>query len=578
MMRPRLHHASSVLLTLLVLPLQAEPPDTGKGLLFLHHADPQFLEGLRRHDMLRNWGYRLHNTSYDKRPFRDKWTNNPLLEAARRSGRYYYIDRITGGMPYQQLDGIEEIAARLEDDPHFLGFQVHEWGHSPMADYRRIQELFVKKGLPLTRENFATLADRTETPYLASGGFEPYGALFRSLTTTADVHGYLEDFMRHMVRRTAGQVMAVNGYVQLYDEALRLGAENVMAEIGNQVQLTALQIACVRGAARQHRKRFGVYYEPWGGRPFGCPCAIGWSPWLATRDKPDRQLDEYQIRPGLGSSASLHRRLLYYAWLSGATYIAEEWGAENTFGNWTDYPLTEYGRITKEFIEVTGRFTRPQPIVPAAVVLPPGACGIDLQYISGEHEELHRLVPPDTAHRILRQFVKNFLAPQPKTPGMDSYNLTPSPWIGTFDVIRDVPASATGTQQYRLLVFMEQEQMKAADGDGSRKVLYQNREGDAAAVTDALRPLLRYEVQGEVGAAHATIDGRYVIGIFNNLGITKTEGKEVADPAATRVVTILGPTKNPETIVGSEYIALQENDRIRLQIPAGGLAVLAFEP
>lgn len=101
---------------------------------------------------------------------------------------------------------------------------------------------------------------------------------------------YLEGYFRRLVDRTNGQVMAVNGYVQLYHTALRLGAKNVMAEIGNQVPLTALQIACVRGAARQYGKPFGVYYEPWGGKPFGCPCALGWSPWFPDKQSPDNRL------------------------------------------------------------------------------------------------------------------------------------------------------------------------------------------------------------------------------------------------------------------------------------------------
>jgi len=47
---------------------------------------------------------------------------------------------------------------------------------------------------------------------------------------------------------------------------------------------------------------------------------------------------DFKIGDNLGSSPSLQRRLLFYSWLSGATYYAEEWGAENYFENWTITP------------------------------------------------------------------------------------------------------------------------------------------------------------------------------------------------------------------------------------------------
>lgn len=38
-----------------------------------------------------------------------------------------------------------------------------------------------------------------------------------------------------------------------------------------------------------------------------------------------------------GSSMSLLRRIFYYAFLAGAKFLAEEWGACNTFYDWNDF-------------------------------------------------------------------------------------------------------------------------------------------------------------------------------------------------------------------------------------------------
>ena len=490
----------------------APAAERAAGMSFLFHDDPAFLEGLRRHGMLRNYGYRVHNTGLDSRPFGERWLDNPLLEGARRSGRPYYIDRIAGGMPFQSLKGIEAVAAKLKDDPRFLGFQFHEWGNSPIHDYKRVDELLLKKGQPFDHEHFMPYEGRTEWPFFGGGDFSVYEHIHRPLKTQADIERYLEDYFRGMSSRTDGELMAVNGHYQLYHTALRLDAKNVMAEIGNQVALTAVQIACLRGAARQYDKPFGVYYEPWGGAPFGCPCAIGWSPWLPGGDKPDKKVMGYQIRPELGSSRSLQRRLLYYSWLSGASWCAEEWSVENVFSNWKDYPLTQYGKVVKEFIEVTSAFGPTKPIVPAAIILPAGTVSIDLHYLGGVCEQIYEMVKPDEFHVRLRHFARQVLAARPYQNGTDDYNLTPSPWIGSFDVLSsDAPAELKN--HYSVAICFDEEQARKLDETALQVVRYTGQDEDASRCVKLLERASGCRVQGEVGCARAvTAEGKGLLG------------------------------------------------------------------
>lgn len=552
-------------------------PDTQSvsGMTFLFHDDPAFVEGLRRHGLLRDYGYRMHNTGLDQQPFGQRWLHSPLLRDARRSGRPYYIDRIAGGMPFQCLEGIEQVARQLKDDPHFLGFQLHEWGNSPIHDYKRVVELLLDKGLPFAREHFARYEGRTESPFFGGGDFGIYDGIYRPLNTQKDAEDYLAAYFRRMSELTAGELMAVNGYYQLYHTALKLGAKNVMAEIGNQVPLTALQIACLRGAARQYGRPFGVYYEPWGGSPFGCPCAVGWSPWFPGGGNPDNKVMGYKIRPELGSSRSLQRRLLYYAWLSGASWYAEEWGPENYFSNWKDYPLTEYGRVVKEFIELTSRFGPATPIVPAALVLPAGTAAIDLHYVGGISEQLYELVPPDEFHVRLRHFARHVLAARPYRGGLDDFNLTPSPWIGSFDVL-SAYEPAEMTERYSLLVCFDEEQAKKAASAGQYLVWYTGKDDDARACIAILESLYGCRVEGEVGCVRAFTRGNTgLIGLFNNTGVSKRNGKETTDPKASQKAVVRGLPAEVQCVVGGQFVSKREAGSVEFVIPAGELAVLS---
>ena len=53
---------------------------------------------------------------------------------------------------------------------------------------------------------------------------------------------------------------------------------------------------------------------------------------------------------GGGGSIPGMRRILHYALLSGATFFSEEWGMENTFGDWRTFEPTPYGLAIQEFM------------------------------------------------------------------------------------------------------------------------------------------------------------------------------------------------------------------------------------
>ena len=553
--------------------LLQHPNGAPAGLFFLHYSDPRYLEGLRRHGMLGPGphGLRLHNTGLDPRPFGGKWHGSPELAAARASGLPYYMDRLSGGMPFQSLEGLPAIAADLAGDPHFMGFQVHELGNAPLADHRQIRSLITGRGLAVTEASFKPYLGRISRPYFGGGDHTIYAGLHRPLESLADIDAFLTGYMERMLALTRGRVMAVNGYIQLYHRALALGAANVMAEIGNQVPLTAFQIACARGAARAFGKPFGVYYEPWGGRPFGAACALGWSPWFKGSSLSKDQWSTIGFRFGdqLGSGQSLHLRLLLYAWLAGAGYIAEEWGTENTFGDWDEYPLTDYGRVTEAFVRTIAGRGRLRPLVPAAIVLPPGTGGIDIQFLAQRRGLLHGLVPADRPHELLARLTADLFGMRRTRYGPDDFNLTPSPWVNCLDVVpAEAPPERLGA--YAVLVCLDARQARGLPVGRAPVMIYDGSFAAALRLRECFGECLPLKITGEVAAAQARADdGSLWLGVFNVLGVTKTAEGEQFDLTMARQARITGNLGGLDVFLGAGLIDERGPDSLALHLPPG---------
>ncbi len=352
------------------------------------------------------------------------------------------------------------------------------------------------KGFPLDRQHFAPLEGRIETPYFSAGDFNIYKDLYEPLHSLADVERYLERYFKKIIDLTYGQVISVTGFAQFHHAALRLGAKNIMPEIGSQVPLTALQIAFARGAAREYGKPFGVYYEPWGGSPFGCVCALAFSPWYAGVQKLQKKMGEYRIGQEYGSSRSLQRRLFFYSWLAGAAYLSEEWGAENYFSDWEDYSLTEYGEIVQDFRVISHQYSRPKPVVPVALIMPEGTFGVDIRYIAGNAKKLYQVAPTDLFHEQLAAFATDVLAAEVQIgSGKESANLTPSPWISSFDVLSaEVPEEIL--KKYQFLVYFDKAQADKSPLPQEHIQVYHGKKREADYLIQVLKQSISLSCSG----------------------------------------------------------------------------------
>lgn len=57
-----------------------------------------------------------------------------------------------------------------------------------------------------------------------------------------------------------------------------------------------------------------------------------------------------------GSSRSLQKRLLIYAYLAGAEFVGEEWGGYNTFYDLKDFTLPPYGKTKRLFLRFAEKY------------------------------------------------------------------------------------------------------------------------------------------------------------------------------------------------------------------------------
>ncbi len=195
-------------------------------------------------------------------------------------------------VPFFLMNGYFQPAGRYPDPVYdavvamagdrFLGFPVHEWAYRVWKDQL---------------EDAATKPDDSEE-------------------ATEIFH---EDFKR-LMDLTHGRIYAGEGYCMVAHQAYAWGAPMCYAEIGENMPCVPLQMAMIRGAARQY-----------GGRPWGAYI----SNWFrgAVLDSRFRPMEEPRVRwsppdiatgPDCGHSPSLEFRMAMAAYLSGASLVHHE--------------------------------------------------------------------------------------------------------------------------------------------------------------------------------------------------------------------------------------------------------------
>ena len=311
---------------------------------------------------------------------------SPLRTLLDETGIPIYFDRLQGGIFFDQdyrydMTLFSEVKEKLGD--LFWGFQIHEWASNLLNDWIRLEKAGVAGRTAWEIRETMCRRDGTLLPWLESRSAAEYAGLNRPCDARS-----LWDDAATMYRGRAAEfggefLLPCDSVFMAPGIEIASGARRLMPEVGWQIPEMRIQMAYTRGMARAAGIPFGVYYEPWGGEPFGvCSNRDGKNEWNLVSN--GVWVFDMLGENG-GSSRALQSRVLRYAYLSGASFVSEEWGLCNTFEDWHGFSLSAYGRVKDDFI----RYVRDhpdvgEPITPIAIVLPKGMEVLDLWLYEGD--------------------------------------------------------------------------------------------------------------------------------------------------------------------------------------------------
>lgn len=482
----------------------------------------------------------------------------------------FYIDRLQGGsfmQDYVYDRGLIEEYERLLGD-RFLGFQMHEWLSNYRSDVDKLKDVPAEAW---TKENIAA----------AIYGKFPYPHLFLESMTAEEMAeggkpGDIREFYRNMTgiyRRRARDFRLLpcdSGYIMFPFEAEN-GARAFMPEVGAQTADMRVQMCFARGVARAYGIDFGAYYEPWGGSPFSCCTYLpdGRNEWNITGAT-------FPFSPGGpngGSSRSLQWRVHLYAYLSGASFISEEWGGYNTFLDLRTYELSEYGLVKKRFLDFVERYPDiGDKVAPVAAVLPNDLPCYPIWSESPDDPRLfgYELAGPERERylRMRRGVAKVFSNALPML-GDETRTLIHSDVPDAADMLNEADGRALSA--YRYLVDLT--------GDPSFAARHPNCIPPEQVVS-VLNDLLPCVVEGGL---HYLLNRRgedgYYLTVFNHGGVCRSQEKgETVLPEADRTAVItLKEGRALKALEGSRDVTF-ENGRYYVTLHGGDWFFAAIVP
>ncbi len=564
------------------------PPPAPICFYWAYH--PQYWKGLEKHGFIdENIGVRLVHSVYAEESQKANAMLVPdgaLSQMILSNGYGLLIDRGCGGIEYKDYlfdpKLMELYAQKL--GKRFLGVQMHEWHSNTRNDYRRIHsaggvDAYLSK---LKEQNSAEVI----------GGYTEYGHPqdYQNRTFPQDYASFVAEANYHYLRHKknfGGYVNMADSYNASYWQAALNGAQSLQAELGSQTPLSRLQLIAARGAARSFDITWGVYYEPWTVPYTVCWAYRGHSFWAFS--KAQQQLSYFSAGVNGGSSRALQYRILFYAMLTGAHTFVEEWGGENTFADWDDFELTEYGKVMQTAFQFSRKVDVGKPVIKVALMLDEG-------FTAPEHvfyrRPNHAEVPTDIQlkhehnhlHIPIKATLKSLLIGHEEDVRIqETASITSSPFPEVMDLVfSDITTEALGA--YDLVFYLGNSMTEAQQRHHGFQGTWMNGLADKA--TEQLKSWLQKDlpvwVEGRVTWTLSQTDQGWLIGLFNNHGVNKDAQKnEVLDRSQDNTVTIrctLPGFRAHLLDVGRTDLSTApitpRDQEIRLIVPAGDVRVV----
>lgn len=569
-----------------------------------HVYEPEHFEGLVKNNLLNeDSGLKLQHifTLPNCKKFNEIAAKDGALYELIKKERFpFYVDRLTGGVKYHPYafdkDLLREYKALLGE--WFLGIQLHEIGNNRYNDWNRLTGRLGT--LPYTLENIKEVMFSPESTNpqnepiyrFTHGTPEEYAALSRP-KTIQETRRDLAWTISKRLEQTEGMILSCDGGSLLFHLENKLGVPAFMPEIGYQTQHTRIQIALARGMAKAYGKKWGVYYECWkkaedGSASYTQPVYgnLPYNDWNYTQDQFGD--DFTTCGENGGSSRLLQRRIYFHALMSGAEFIAEEWGFVRSFYEMEHYTLSPYGQVKKEFIDFAREHKNVKPVTPFAIVLP---CDLDCVHVGAGFKgpigtpsvNFMRVVPDEKdavrfgkIHDVLKMIFQR--SDDAKIYGNEGKILQNSRFGDLFDIVyADMPKEAL--KKYDLLIDADPDAAFTAANPDLPVINGQDLEGMAQTVRARAEALLPVTVYALHWILSEDEQGRYLT-IFNNEGNTRNIAKgDTIDHAADATVTVtLKEKRDLDLLYASAPTEIQKinGNTHRITLPAAQLAVFKF--
>ena len=474
----------------------------------------------------------------------------------------FYIDRLQGGCyidDYVYDPGLLGAYRELLGDK-FWGFQMHEWLSNYRSDLRKLESEPVPTW---TKEEIeANIYQKFPFPCLflesmTAGEMAEFG----HPSTAKELYDNMTEIY---LRRTRdyGELVPCDSAFLAYPFEFEAGAKRIMPEVGAQTPDARVQVCFARGEALARGKSFGVYYEPWGGRPFSTCCY--------NRDEKNEwgigESSDFPFSsagPNGGSSRSLQKRIFLYALFSNAEFLSEEWGLCNLFNDWDECELSPYGLVKKEFMSLVRKYSDVGPkLAPIAAVLPR-----ELRVLEDIHSPSTHLSYPHGGLEQIKEGVCRIFSAPTEMVGDETGTLINSLIPDAVDLLTNIPSALS---KYDHLIDLEGK--GKVDPEGKKLCGIED-------IPELLKKLLPCYVHGGLHwMVNRRIGGGYYLTVFNHSGVTRSvaEGESIIPGSEiTAKVTFASSDASPRVLEGGGRLTI-ENGSYTLTVPGGDWCLIAF--
>ena len=515
----------------------------------------------------------------------------------------FYVDRIAGGVTYHEYDFDPDLIREYESilGDWFLGFQHHE-SASNMAEgvWPRLVNVMGGNEGPYDLEELkekmlckVSMDDGTPL-YRFAHGTPEYFANQHLAKSPEEFIEQMRDIYKVMMDRTLGHILPCDSYHMLSKMQLEMGMNTLMPEVGWQISDMRIAVATARGMAEAFGKRWGTYYETWIAAPTeydaSMPCFNDdpINEWYLTQEQHG---DDFTTHGHAGgSSRLLQKRIYYYSLMSGADYLAEEWGLNCSYTSMETFDLSPYGLVKKEFIDFARNYKTVKAKIPFAIVLPLEYAAVQLHnpfrpYGIGQFKERYLNYPIPDSQRDFNGHIEDVLKLAYVTYGNkygnEGHVMTNSRFGDLFDIIYE-DASDEVFAKYDALIDASPDGRFAAKKGDKYKVFESSNleklESDLRAAEKEAMPCtvdkLHWLVSGDA-------DGRRYLSVFNNEGNYRMRpvGDTIDNAADTTVtVTFKGAADINPIKLSAEGVKIHKVDEktYKIDIPAAQFAIVEF--